>query len=262
MAKPSIIGPLDMDKKTRILVYAHPGRGKTVLASSSAELGKTLLIRSPVDHIPKMALASKAEQALVTNWDDMWELLEFLRHTPDAYEWVWLDSISLFQDIGLDDVFAAAIERTPARRKYGPDKGEYGLNMSRLAEWVRFIVGANTFHFGITAHPIPMIDPVDDGLILMPWVQGKQMAEKICGYMNMVCYMEVRERKQRGKTTRYRVLHSQATEDYYAKDQYDAFEDGTLTNPTMAKVMAAIGGSSRPTPRSAGTARRRRTTTT
>jgi hypothetical protein len=261
MAKPDIIGPLDMDKKTRILVYAHPGRGKTVLASSSADLGKTLLIRSPVDHIPRLALATGAEQALVKNWDDMWEILEFLRHEPDAYEWVWLDSISLFQDIGLDDVFQAAIEKNPHRRAYGPDKGEYGVNMGRLAEWVRFIVGANTFHFGITAHPIPMIDPVDDGLILMPWVQGKQMAEKICGYMNMVCYMEVRERKTKGSTSRYRVLHSQATEDYYAKDQYDAFEDGTLTHPTMAKVMAAINASvasAKPTP----ARRRRRTTTT
>jgi len=237
VAKPTTIGPLGQDEKVRMLVYAHPGRGKTVLAATSAELGKTLLIRSPVDHIPRMALASGAEQAVVHNWDEMYELLEFLRHEPDAYDWVWLDSISLFQDVGLDDVFAAAIERNPARRKYGPDKGEYGVNMSRLAEWVRFVVGSNTFNFGITAHPIPMIDPVEDGLILMPWVQGKQMAEKMCGYMNAVAYLEVRRNKA-GK--RYRVIHTQATEDYYAKDQFDAFEDGKMINPTMAKIMAAI----------------------
>lgn len=248
MAKPSIIGPLGSQEKVRLLVYAHPGRGKTVLAATSAELGKTLLIRSPVDHIPRMALNSGAEQALVHDWDEMYQLLEFLRHEPEAYDWVWLDSISLWQDVGLDDVFQSAIERNPSRRKYGPDKGEYGINMGRLAEWVRFVVGANAFNFGVTAHPIPMIDPVDDGLLLMPWVQGKQMAEKVCGYMNMVCYLEVRKNKE-GK--QYRVLHSQATEDYYAKDQYDAFTDGKLINPTMPKIMEAIA------PKTAGAARRR-----
>lgn len=245
MAKPAMIGPMSANDKIRLLVYAHPGRGKTVLAATSAELGKTLLIRSPVDHIPKMALATGCEQALVHDWDEMWELLEFLRHEPDAYEWVWLDSISLWQDVGLDDVFQAAIERNEHRRKYGPDKGEYGINMGRLSEWVRFVVGANSFHFGITAHPATMVDPVNDGLILMPWVQGKQMAEKMCGYMNMVCYMEVRLRKDQ---TRYRVLHSQATEDYYAKDQFDAFEGGKLVNPTMTKVVEAITAST-PKPR-------------
>jgi hypothetical protein len=237
MAKPVMIGPLGQGEKARILLYAHPGRGKTVLASTSAELGTTLLIRSPVDHIPSRALKSGAEQALVHDWSEMFELLEFLRHEPKAYEWVWLDSISLFQDVGLDDIFQAAIDRNPARRNYGPDKGEYGVNMSRLAEWVRFVVGANTFNFGITAHPFLATDPVSDGLIYMPWVQGKQMPEKICGYMNMVCYMEVRRNKQ-GKP--YRKLYSQATEDFYAKDQFDAFPEGEMLNPTMPKIMEAI----------------------
>lgn len=254
MSKPSTIGPLTAGEKTRLLVYAHPGRGKSVLAATSAEVGKTLIIRSPVDHIPRMAMKSGAEQALVHDWDEMQDLLEYLRHEPDEYDWVWLDSISLWQDVGLDDVFAAAIERNPSRRKYGPDKGEYGINMGRLAEWVRFAVGANAFHLGITAHPIPMIDPVDDGLLLMPWVQGKQMAEKICGYMQMVCYLEVRKNKQNKP---YRILYSQATEDYYAKDQFDAFEDGQMINPTMEKITAAIAAGQPRTP----TRRRTRRTT-
>lgn len=256
MARPDIIGPLGADDKVRMLVYAHPGRGKTVFAASCAELGKTLLIRSPVDHIPRMALKSGAEQALVHDWDEMYELLEYLRHEPDAYDWVWLDSISLWQDVGLDDIWQAVLEKNPSRKEYLYDKGEYRVNMGRLAEWVRFIVGANAFNFGITAHPFQMIDPVQDGLIYMPWIQGKSMPEKICGYMNLVTYLEVRENKQGG---RYRVLYSQATEDYYAKDQYDAFEDGKMINPTMTKVMAAInGGAPAPKRRPARTRRARR----
>ena len=255
MARPNTIGPLGVNEKVRILTYAYPGRGKTVLASTSAELGRTLLIRSPVDHIPRRALASGCEQALVHDWDEMYELLEYLRHEPDQYEWVWLDSISLWQDIGLDDVFQAAIERKPDRRRYGPDKGEYGINMGRLGEWMRFVVGANLFHFGVTAHPAHMTDPLTDSLILMPWVQGKQMAEKVCGYMNMVAYMEVRRRRN-GST--YRVLYSQATEDYYAKDQFDAFgEEGKMTNPTMAKIMEAINASAPKPARKRTTTRRR-----
>lgn len=239
MAKPNMISPMGQSDKVRWMNYAHPGRGKTVLAATCAELGPTLLIRSPVDHIPNMAMKMdpKPEQALVHDWSEMYELLEYLRHEPDAYDWVWLDSISLWQDIGLDDIWQAVLEKNPSRKEYLYDKGEYRINMGRLAEWVRHVVGANAFHFGITAHPFQMIDPVDDGLIYMPWVQGKQMPEKICGYMNMVTYMEVRENN---KGSKYRVLHSQASEDYYAKDQFDAFEDGKMINPTAKKVMEAI----------------------
>jgi hypothetical protein len=46
--------------------------------------------------------------------------------------------------------------------KGGLDKGEYGRNMDMIMRWIRHMVGANRFHFGITAHPWDGPHPTND----------------------------------------------------------------------------------------------------
>jgi hypothetical protein len=62
------------------------------------------------------------------------------------------------------------------------------------------------------------------------------MTSKIQGYCNIVGYLEVVQ--QEGKDIR--VLRTRGTELYEAKDQFDAFADGRLVNPTMKKIMDGI----------------------
>lgn len=185
------------------------------------------------------------EEWIVSGWNDMNEVEEYLRHDgPKYHDLVSLDSISLFQDTGLDEIWADVIAAKPHRAQYGLDKGEYGVNMTRLARWVRSIVGLDAFNLVITAHPEEMLVPSTGELKLQPYVQGKNMTTKIQGYMNMVAYMEKKETKD-GKVAR--VLRTAETEAYVAKDQFDAFENRRLVNPTMPKIFAAIE-ESRPKP--------------
>lgn len=183
------------------------------------------------------------EECVVRSWTDMLDVLAFLRDSGGGgYEWVWLDSISLFQDTGLDDLWSEVLIEKPARQRYGLDKQEYGINMFRLGNWVRHLVGAEMFNVGITAHPFEIDNPFEPDPdkvepILMPFVQGKNMPDKICGYMNMVGYMRRVQDKQGRKRV---VMSTEFTDKWYGKDQFHAFPDGKFWDPTIPKLLDAV----------------------
>lgn len=242
------IRPVGASPKTSMLIFADPGAGKTTLVGTGAEAGlDIIIIRTPMDHIPARVLRSGAQEIIVRDWDDMIGndgVLEYAQHQGHKHDWFWLDSISLFQDVGLGDVLQGEIDRKgPARGLYGPDRSEYRVNMWREEQFIRHMVGAEGFNFGITAHPFWYTDPESDMPTsqLMPWIQGKSMPQKICGYMNVVGFMEVKSRGKGAQAKKYRVIHTSKSDRYYAKDQYDAFgENGDIINPTLPKMMEAI----------------------
>lgn len=221
----------------KFCIHSEPGVGKTVLAGTSP---KALIIRPPQDNtISAAVVGTTAEELTVNSWREMDDLLEYMQHEGHReYEWGWLDSISLFQDVGLDDVYEDMIVRKgpvkgKERKAFGPDKGEYGVNMHRLMKWIRHMT-ALPMHFGVTAHT-ELLTLKNGDEKLMPWVQGKQMSEKLVGYMHLVGYMTVA--KKGGEEVR--VLRTRKTSDIYAKDQFNAF-GGKIINPTIPEMMAII----------------------
>lgn len=242
------IRPAGQSAFVRHLVYGDPGCGKTSYIGSGGK--GTLLVRPNVDHVPKTVIGTGVDEWIVRDYDELWQVLEFAQHEGDTYDWIWLDSISLFQDIGLDDIWAGVIAQKPGRREYGLDRGEYRVNMWRLQEWIRHMVGCEMFNFGVTAHSFwgemtTEDDPDTRVTKLMPWVQGKAMPQKIAGYMTLVSYMDVKELKDGGRLRRF---HTKGSERFYAKDQYDAFGDtGIVKNPTVPSVMKAIKSQTVPT---------------
>lgn len=221
-----------------MFLYGLPGAGKTRLIGSGP---KTLILRPPTDHTDSITLPADVDEMELADWAGLLEVFQWMQQGgADRYEWVWLDSITLMQEYGLDDVFQAAIDRQPHRAQYGPDKGEYGINMSRLGKLVRDTVGlakAGHFNFGMTAHVMELHDPVNDTELWAPQVQGKNMSHKFSGYMNIVAYLQ---KDDKGK----RLLLTDA-EGFVGKDQFDCFPElksgrHGLVNPTMKDVDAAI----------------------
>lgn len=254
------IQPVEAGDWIRMFLYAYPGWGKTSLIATGAEKHKTLIIRSSMDQIPARALKSGAQQVICDTHEEMLQVLEFLRYSEHDYEWVWWDCVSIAQDVLLDDVWEASWHNNPKRNWVldkdtglpttkpnisptgGKDKPEYGMNADRIAQWVRFMVGCKRFHFGMTAHPMEGPHPTNDegGDVLRPWVQVRQMPEKLCGYCNMVAFLEVTEPDDENDPAP-RVLRFKETPRYYAKDLYDAFlPSGDLADPTIPKVMTAV----------------------
>jgi hypothetical protein len=224
------------------LIYAMWGVGKTVYVGSGGP--RSLILRPPTDHtdsiIKHFKPGERPKEWIIHDWDEMDEAHQYLRLHGGEWEWVWLDSLSLWQDTGLDDIWQAVIERNPARnaKHAGMDKGEYGRNMDRISAWVRNTVAIDTFNLGITCFPTMKFDAPGGDRKLMPWVQGTMMSEKICGYMTMVGYMEVKKSKSSDRA--YRVINFGESEDYYAKDQYGAFQNGRFVDPTIPRLMAAV----------------------
>lgn len=242
------IQPLSPDtgQYIRWMLYAWPGVGKTALIATAAEAGmKTLIIRSPMDQVPARALKSGAEEFVVEHWEQMMGgdgILEYLQHSNHGYEWVWFDCMSIIQDVLLDDIWQSVIAEKPTRASLLPsgglDRGEYWRNAEREQQWIRHMVGAKSFHFGITCHPQEGPHPTDDeaGTLLTPWIQVKNMPEKICGYCNLVSFMELKS----NDTETWRRVHFRENERFYAKDLYDAFPKGYMDKPTIPRVMQAV----------------------
>ena len=232
MAKPDSIRPVQDSTKVCFMLYGPPGSGKTRLIGENPS---TLILRPPTDHTDSIRTVG-ADEWVLNDWADMGEAHEYCRHNPTDYNWVWFDSISLFQDSGLDDIWDGVVAAKPHRAEYGVDKGEYGRNMWRLGQWVRHMVGIQGFNFGITAHPAELEHPITGKLKFQPWIQGKNMSTKIQGYMNIVAYLEVVEQDGAER----RVLRTAGTHAYEAKDQFDLFPNGRLVDPTMAKITSAL----------------------
>lgn len=230
----------NQDPKIAMCLYSIPGYGKTRFIGSGENV---LIIRPPQDHTDSIREPAKRniQEAIVDSWADMNEALIHAHEHGKDYEWIWLDSISLLQDATMDTIWADVVKENPHRARYGLDKQEYGINMHRLGLWVRQMAGIGTFNFGVTAHAF-WGKNLDDDELLMPWVQGKNMPDKLCGSMNVVGYLDIKKIKLKGESEakERRVIYFNGTDRYYAKDQFDAFPNGKLVDPTMPKFMKAI----------------------
>lgn len=245
---------LSRGKCVCMLLFGLPGVGKTRFIGTG---DSTLIIRPPTDHTDSIELPANVEELVVRDWTDTFEVFQWGQQGGfKKYEWTWLDSISLFEDMGLDDVFADAVARKESRRAFGPDKGEYGINRSRLGKWIRDMVGLAEFgvtNFGVVANVMQWWDPVKQEDIWMPLVGSAQssMAVKMCGYMNIVAYLQ---KAQVGQVQQRQLLVD--AKGFAGKDQYNCFPElksgrHGFTNPSMSDITEAIGaarkaGGSRP----------------
>jgi AAA domain len=236
------IRPLTAGKSIKILTYGDSGWGKTRLAGTST--GKILFLRPPVDHTDSVRQQDKrrCDEWVLHDWSEAEDAFETLRHAKkggkDSYDWIWFDSVSAYQEIGLDDLWDTIITEKPHRKRWGLDKGDYWINMQRLGRWVRDMVtlsDSGAFNFGVTAWIADMAPSEDEEKPrkLMPWVQGKNMASKVCGYMNIVAFCDYTSKGTR-------CLRLQESERFIAKDQFDMFDKYVLLNPTMDKIEGAV----------------------
>lgn len=245
--KPSIVRPAVVNTEHIFLgVHGDPGIGKSRLVGTTP--GKVLVIRPPQEHFDswlpadkKRAAAGEIEQAVINDWDEMDLILQYCREEGGKYDWIWLDNASILFDVLLDDIMDDVVKAKP-HRKGGPiDQGEYGINMTRYARWLRHMVGPDLFNFGFTAHSEQVDSPDKDAEgqpieKLMPWIQGRQMPNRFCGYMNIVaCYQKAKIGGKEGR----RVLRTETSPTWYAKDQFDAF-GGRVVDPDMPKLLDLI----------------------
>lgn len=238
-----------------IIVYSEPGGGKTRLAGTSPNA--LILNADGSDAVESARVAgSTAHVWDINTYKDLDDAYEYMRRGTHSYEWVWLDSISLFQEKGMDDIMAEVVKSKPHRDPFVPDRLEYVKNMNHLSKWVRHMK-ALPINFGITAHVLRVEDEDDGEVTYMPWVQGRNMPSKVCGYMSIVGRLYVAKKK--GGDEQVRVLQVRKDGKWYAKDRFDALGEKVI-DPTIpmitSKVLAAGGSRKTTTRRKRPTARR------
>lgn len=258
MTQPDAIQDLARTKHIFWGLYGPPSAGKTRFISTQPN---TLLIRPPIEHTESVRNpASNVKEWVISTWDEMLDdCLFYLRSSKEATEWdfVWLDSVSGWQDMGLDDVWEDTVALRPHRKKTPIDRGEYNANMTRLARWARAVIAADRFNFGFTAWPEELEDPETGKVKLMPWVQGKNMSNRFVGYMKLVTYLEKVERKDKPNV---RVMRWAENDTYFIKDQFGLPDTGKLVNPTMPKMLELIEAARKPAQKTTARRRTRRTT--
>lgn len=250
------IRPVGSSSKACCLIHADIGTGKTSFLGTGGRDFRILIMRPPTDHADPIR-GSGCHEMVVRNWEDTFEGLDYIMHNAEDWDIFAMDSISLLQDIGLDDVYEGILDRAGPhgsaarnnRQQFGPDRGEYRVNMWRVGQWVRHAVAAESFHLFVMAHSFWYTPEGADAAYLAPWIQGKAMPEKICGMMNMVGHMTVREREVRGTTRESRVIQWNKSASIYAKNQFKSppdynkpiFPDGRTVNLTLPELMEAVG---------------------
>lgn len=261
------IKPVGESSRINMLLHTIPGWGKTTFIGTGGRDFDIIIMRPPLDHVDPI-IGSGVREMVVHDWDEVFEGLEQIFHLDKAPDIFAMDSISLLQDVGLDDVYEGVLDQKgpvgSAARKhreaFGPDRGEYRVNMWRLGQWVRRAVSAAEFDLIITAHSFYYEPKGTNEAYIAPWIQGKAMPDKICGMMNIVGYGTFEEVQARGGTKQARVINWNAGEfdgvEAFAKNQFkiggidgqSVFPTGKSINPTLPEVWAAIRESRAVTP--------------
>lgn len=207
-------------------LYSDPGVGKTPFI---ADRPKTLIIDADLG--AESAVGTPADIWPATTWADIDETYEYLRHEDHGYEWVWFDGIGVGQLRLLTDIMEELHSRKPHRKVWAADQGEYQENMVRLKQYIQKMCKL-PINFGVTSHPWRYQDAVTGDEMIMPWIQGKQMPQTICGMMNVIGFLTMDEDGQR-------LLYTKPRHGYYARDRFKALGPG-MKNPTIPKIEAKI----------------------
>lgn len=242
-----------VDNKLNMLVYSHPGVGKTVLWGTGGD--RLLFLDSDRGTQSAEAMGSKAASISVRNYDELHEAYDWLKHEAlpaGEFDWVAWDSLTLFQDRALiDDILKSASDANPRQDPHVASMREYLVNQNRIGEFIRLFVDLPC-NFGVSALVLPVEDP-DGDIVYMPDVRGKGMSPKVCGYMNVVGYLAKNDKGRR------RLITSQR-EHYYGKDRFNKLKtDGKpyVDRPTIKKIEDLVFGEAAPSPAKTSTSHRR-----
>nr|NIN65456.1 AAA family ATPase [Anaerolineae bacterium]NIN95678.1 AAA family ATPase [Anaerolineae bacterium] len=156
--KPPQIVPIGQGSSQylRMLVYGPPGTGKTRFLGSAPN---SLMLEADQGGDASAALSgSTADKWELKDWNDQADAIGYLQHGgAREYEFVTLDTITMFQDSGLVNIMDDLHAQKPNRAVWLPDKGEYGQNMNRVLRFVRDLV-ALPCHVIVAAHVLESVD--------------------------------------------------------------------------------------------------------
>ena len=246
MARPKSLHSIqesDEHKFINMLLFGHPGTGKTVFWSTGNESVLFLDSDPGLGTQTAKSFGSKAFVMPVTDYEELQEAYEYCKHDLakdlPSVRWVVWDSLTMFQERTLiDDIMPDVVAENPRQEEFVPSRREYLMNMNRIGRYCRLFVEL-PFNFGVTCHVEIEKDEAENSMLYMPMVQGRNMPSKVAGYMNVVGYLGKAKVKENGKDVTVQRLLTTQVGKFYAKDRFHALGQH-IDRPTLPKLEALI----------------------
>ncbi|UTN91429.1 RecA superfamily ATPase [Gordonia phage Outis] len=239
---------VDVDEYTEyitILLYGDPGIGKTRLAGT-ARNALILATENGAVSARKSSGNTKVWDC-INSWEKFEEAYDWLVENADKpgfpFDWVCIDTGTQLQLNIRNDLVRTRVDEGTAK-DLDPDKvhlDEYGKEQQRLMRYVTLI---NSLPVNVmwTAHAM-LVDNEEGEQFKMPNFHGKGygMANWIAAQMHLVGYMHYRDVKdaKTQKISPRRVVEWRGTDDYLAKDRFDALGPRTI-GKSLAQITDTI----------------------
>lgn len=236
------LGTGEFQKPINMIIYSYPGEGKSPLWGTGGD--RVLFLDSDNGTESAEMLGSRSWVIPVHDYDDLDEAYKYVknempRELPQV-KWVVWDSLTLFQERALiDDLMVEAIaQSTKDREEFVPDRREYLINQNRIGRYIRNFADL-PINFGVSALLQVDTDASDGSTVYMPAVAGKNMASKVCGYMNVIGFLAKANIEESGEKKIVQRLLTQRTGKYFARDRFMALGHH-VDRPTLPKIEGLI----------------------
>jgi AAA domain len=234
-----------LSKYTSILIFGDPGSGKTPLALTAPNP-----IVLECDRGLKAAAVAKArgKKWVIDDYNDLTKAYEYMRNGGcRKFDWLIMDSLTMFQDRGLDHIMDDLHAEKPHRQVWAADRGEYGQNMNRISRFIRDLVALPINVIVTCTAMVHEVERPDGTTVTSYWptVKGVNMPQKIASYFDIVAHLQQVPSKTHPDQD-YPVLSTRRRDGWYARDRFAVI--GRMPRPTMPKVIAAIEASKGETP--------------
>lgn len=226
----------EADAFCKALIFGPPGNGKTRFLGTAADDERTYPMAFLNFEAGERSLVGMDVDIFdIRDMKDYSDAYETLSHPKTPYKSVGLDSVTETQVVGLLNILEADSKRADPDQLAQADWGIILVQMRRLIRHYKFL----PMHVFMTAlskdDVIPRV-----GTVKIPAVQGSFSAE-LPGIMDVVAYMALEDSEDGGAPNRLLLLHSWPRFMVKARAPFGADVPSEIEDPTVTKLLDALG---------------------
>lgn len=196
VAKKRTLGKLELqpvaerDPYLNMLVYGHPGVGKTVLAGSASvvpEMSPVVFLDVEGGTFSLRKTYPNVEVVRVTNWGQVQEIYNELYRGKTGFKTIVLDSLTEIQRLSMLGIMGEVVREDSSRDPEVPSIREWGKNGEQTRRLVRAFrdLPMNTI---FTALTIEEKDAKSGKMKSRPSMSGK-LSMEVSGYVDLCTYL-------------------------------------------------------------------------
>lgn len=247
-SKFNIVDLDNVETYVKMLVYGHPGAGKTYLCATAPD-PLIIITEGDVSKVTlkkaKKDLGNKIQVVEIKSLDEFEELYNWLEGGGyENYKTICLDGLTEFQKLAAREIIQNNIERAKKIKKvtdvalirYSEDvleEGEWNI-LTNLTNRIISYLRNLPIDVVMTALVTSIKGEIMDG----PYVQPAKLAKSISAQFNTVCYLGTKITDD-PKNPRVRVLVTDGTQDFIAKNPGGVLPV-VIENPNLTEIFEIV----------------------